>query len=89
MELLSLLFVLLVLGGLAAYYGVGHVAPQHQWKVLLATSMTFYILAGGWVALALLVATSLDIWYGGLTLKRLRHGIPDNWDEQRREFGFL
>lgn len=71
MELLSLLFVLLVLGGLAAYYGMGHVAPQQQWKVLLATSMTFYILAGGWVALALLVATSLDIWYGGLTLKRL------------------
>ena len=25
----------------------------------------------------------------GLTLKRLRHGIPDDWDEQRREFGFL
>ncbi len=23
------------------------------------------------------------------TLKRLRHGIPDDWDEQRREFGFL
>lgn len=25
----------------------------------------------------------------GLTLKRLRHGFPDDWDEQRREFGFL
>ena len=25
----------------------------------------------------------------GFTLKRLRHGIPDDWDEQRREFGFL
>ena len=24
----------------------------------------------------------------GFTLKRLRHGIPDDWDEQRREFGF-
>lgn len=25
----------------------------------------------------------------GFTLKRLRHGIPDDWDEQRRKFGFL
>ena len=25
----------------------------------------------------------------GFTLKRLRHGIPDDWDEQRRNFGFL
>ena len=25
----------------------------------------------------------------GFTLSRLRHGIPDDWDEQRREFGFL
>ena len=25
----------------------------------------------------------------GFTLKQLRHGIPDDWDEQRREFGFL
>lgn len=25
----------------------------------------------------------------GFTLKRLRHGILDNWDEQRRKFGFL
>ena len=24
----------------------------------------------------------------GFTLKRPCHGIPDNWDEQRREFGF-
>ena len=25
---------------------------------------------------------------GGFTLSRLRKGIPDDWDEQRREFGF-
>ena len=25
----------------------------------------------------------------GFTLKRLRHGIPDDWDDQRREFGSL
>ena len=25
----------------------------------------------------------------GFTLSRLRKGIPDDWDEQRREFGFL
>ena len=25
----------------------------------------------------------------GFTLKRLRHGILDNWNEQRRKFGFL
>ena len=24
----------------------------------------------------------------GFTLNRLRKGIPDDWDEQRREFGF-
>ena len=24
----------------------------------------------------------------GFTLSRLRKGIPDDWDEQRREFGF-
>lgn len=71
MELLSLQFALMVAIGLAAYYACGKHAPEHQWKVLLACSMASYVFAGGWVALALLLATSLDIWGGGLLLARI------------------
>ena len=71
MDLLSLQCVLLVGCALIAYYGMGRLAPAHQWKVLLATSMAFYVLMGGIPALGLLIATSLDIWVGGLALGRI------------------
>lgn len=71
MELLSLQFVLLLLGALVVYYAVGRTKPSVQWLVLLAASMLFYGFAGGWKTLLLLLATSADIWAGGLYLQRL------------------
>lgn len=64
MDLLSFAFLLLLLGSLAAYYTVGHLAPTRQWWVLLAASLAFYFFAGGIPALGLLFATSLDVYAG-------------------------
>ena len=71
MELLSLQFVLLLLAALAAYYALGRTKPEAQWYVLLAASLTFYIFAGSWQTLLLLLLTSADIWAAGLWLARL------------------
>ena len=71
MELLSLQFVLLLLSALAAYYALGRTKPEAQWYVLLAASLAFYVFAGSWQTLLLLLLTSADIWAGGLWLARL------------------
>ncbi|MBQ9005108.1 MAG: MBOAT family protein [Atopobiaceae bacterium] len=71
MELLSLQFVLLLLASLAAYYSIGRTKPEAQWYVLLAASLAFYVLAGSWQTLLLLILTSADIWAGGLYLAHL------------------
>ena len=71
MELLSLQFVVLLVVALAAYYALGHTRPQAQWYVLLAASLAFYVFAGSWQTLLLLLLTSADIWAGARWLARL------------------
>lgn len=71
MELLSLHFVLLVCALLCAYYAVGRLAPRHQWVVLLAGSLAFYLFAGSPLTLIYLLISSVDIWVGSLVLARL------------------
>ena len=48
MELFSAQFLLFLVASWCIYQVLGRVKPGFQWVALLAASLAFYALAGGW-----------------------------------------
>ncbi len=71
MELISLKYLAFLALALTTYYAVGHRAPTLQWVALLAGSLAFYALLGGWAALGLMIVIALVTWVGSLLLYRI------------------
>lgn len=71
MELISLQFALFLGALVCTYYVVGRFFRDAQWMVLLAGSIAFYSVAGGWSLLIYMLAVALVTWGASLFLARL------------------
>ena len=71
MELFSAQFLLFLCAAWTAYMVLGRVKPGLQWTALLAASLVFYVVAGGWRSLAFVVSASAVTWIAALALEKL------------------
>ena len=80
MSLISLQFVLFIAAVYAAYFLVGHVAPQRQWWVLLVANLAFYALAGRWQAFGFVLVVAGATWQAA----RVMGGIDERSKAARK-----
>ena len=71
MTLISLQFVLFFAAVYAAYYVAGRAFPAHQWWVLLAANLVFYLLAGRWQALGFILLVAGVTWKAAQVMARI------------------
>ncbi|MBE5823464.1 MAG: MBOAT family protein [Butyrivibrio sp.] len=67
MDFLSLGYIAFTAAALVLYY---RLPRAHQWKVLLAANLLFYLLVGRW-NIAFILVTAFSVWYAAILLDRL------------------
>ena len=65
MDFLSLGYIAFTAAALVLYYKLPR---AHQWKVLLAANLLFYLLVGKW-NIAFILVTAFSVWYAAIILE--------------------
>ena len=71
MELFSAQFLLFLVASWCIYQVLGRVKPGFQWVALLAASLAFYAIAGGWQSFIFVVLAATVSWGAALWLEKL------------------
>lgn len=71
MELFSARFILFLCASWTVYMLLGRMKPELQWTALLAASLVFYVVAGGWHSLIFVVSIAAITWAAALALEKL------------------
>ncbi|MDO5107899.1 MAG: MBOAT family protein, partial [Coriobacteriaceae bacterium] len=71
MELFSAQFLIFLVVAWCVYMVLGRVRPGIQWAALLAASLAFYAIAGGWQSLVYVVGAATVSWAAATWLEKL------------------
>ena len=82
MSVVSGAFLLFLLITVGLYYLV---PIAHRWLVLLAASITFYVLAGRWQFLPCILLTTWVVWAGAKHLAKLDAQLKEKLDEAGKD----
>ena len=71
MELFSAQFLIFLAAAWCIYMVLGRVKPGIQWTALLAASLAFYAIAGGWQSLVYVIGAATVSWAAAVWLEKL------------------
>ena len=71
MELFSAQFLIFLAAAWCVYMVLGRVKPGIQWTALLAASLVFYAIAGGWQSLVYVIGAATVSWAAAVWLEKL------------------